>query len=93
MQDLNYSLKQPCRRNCSGSLAMRSDQDRVLVLIANQLCEVGSPRMDAHSLKPTLGTIKDHMGALRWWAEKTGTQNAVAPTNAGGQIVSVCCGR
>jgi site-specific recombinase XerC len=97
MRDLNYSLKQLCRRNRDGSFATQANRERILDLIADQLHEMGFHHMDAHSLKPkhveklvshwlgeelAPGTIKNRMSALRWWAEKVGKQNVVVRTNA-----------
>jgi hypothetical protein len=97
MRDLNYSLKQLCRRNRDGSFGTQADRERILDLIADQLYELGFDHMDAHSLKPkhieklverwlaedlSPGTIKNRMTQLRWWAEKVGKQNVVARTNA-----------
>lgn len=97
MRDLNYSLKQLCRRNRDGSFATQADREHILDLIADQLQEVGFRNMDAHSLKPkhveklvarwlsedlAPGTIKNRMTQLRWWAEKVGKQNVVARGNA-----------
>ena len=41
MRDLNYELKQMCRRNSHGSFATQRDRERVLDLVANQLHELG----------------------------------------------------
>lgn len=97
MRDLNYDLKQLCRRNCDGSYATQADREHILDLIANQLDGMGFRHMDAHSLKPkhveklveqwlaenlSPGTIKNRMSALRWWAQKTGKENIIARSNA-----------
>jgi hypothetical protein len=97
MRDLNYDLKQLCRRNRDGSFATQADREHILDLIADQLQEMGFRHMNAHSLKPkhveklverwlaenlSPGTIKNRMSALRWWAEKIGKENIVARTNA-----------
>ena len=97
MRDLNYDLKQVCRRNRDGSYATQSDREHILDLIADQLDELGFRHMNAHSLKPkhveklverwlaeelSPGTIKNRMSALRWWAEKVGKESIVARTNA-----------
>src|SRR6516225_10160007 len=97
MRDLNYDLKQLCRRNRDGSYATQADRERILDLIADQLHEMGFRHMNAHSFKPkhveklvehwlaenlSPGTIKNRMSALRWWAEKIGKENIVARTNA-----------
>src|SRR5438552_16031021 len=52
MRDLNYALKQLCRRNRDGSYATQADREHILDLIADQLDEMGFRQMDAHSLKP-----------------------------------------
>jgi hypothetical protein len=97
MRDLNYALKQLCRRNHDGSYATQADREHILDLIADQLEEMGFRHMDAQSLKPkhvekladrwlaearAPGTIKNRMAALRWWAEKIGKENIVARSNA-----------
>jgi hypothetical protein len=97
MRDLNYDLKQLCRRNRDGSYATQADREHILDLIADQLHEMGFRHMNAHSLKPkhveklverwlaenlSPGTIKNRMSALRWWAEKTAKENIIARSNA-----------
>ena len=96
MRDLNYELKQLCRRNCDGSYATQRDRKHILNLIANQLYELGFRHMRTASLKPkhvealiecwkteglAVGTIKNRMAELRWWAEKIGKQNVIARDN------------
>ncbi len=96
MRDLNYELKQLCRRNHDGSYATQRDRERVLDLVASQLHELGYRHMTAASLKPkhveglverwnaeglAVGTIKNRMAELRWWAEKIGKQNVMARDN------------
>ncbi len=96
MRDLNYELKQLCRRNRDGSYATQRDRERVLDLVAGQLQELGYRHMVAASLKPkhveglverwqaeglAVGTIKNRMAELRWWAEKIGKQNVIARDN------------
>ncbi|MBX9602410.1 MAG: hypothetical protein K2X35_15480, partial [Bryobacteraceae bacterium] len=81
MRDLNYELKQICRRNRDGSYATQRDRERLLALVATQLHELGYRHMAAASLKPkhvdalverwkaeglTIGTIKNRMAELRW---------------------------
>jgi site-specific recombinase XerC len=87
MRDLNYALKQLCDRNRDGSHATQHDRERVLDLIASQLQEMGFRQMVVAGLKPkhveglverwkaeglAIGTIKNRMAELRWWAEKIG---------------------
>ena len=96
MRDLNYHLKQLCHRNRDGSHATQRDRERVLDLVANQLREMGFRHLAAASLKPKLverlverwkaeglavGTIKNRMAELRWWAEKIGKQNVLTRDN------------
>ncbi len=97
MRDLNYQLKQLCRRNRDGSYATQRDRERILSLIADQLHALGFRGMNSRSLKPkhvealvnrwrrenrSLGTIKNRMAALRWWAQKVDRQNVIARSNA-----------
>ncbi len=96
MRDLNYELKQLCHRNRDGSYATQRDRARVLDLVANQLQHLGYRHLAAASLKPkhveglverwkaeglAVGTIKNRMAELRWWAEKVGKQNVIAKDN------------
>ncbi len=96
MRDLNYQLKQLCRHCREGSHATQAKRERMLTLIANQLHELGYRRMRARSLKPkhieallqtwreqdlSIGTIKNRMAAIRWWADKVDKRNVVARTN------------
>ena len=96
MRDLNYALKQLCRRNRDGSHSTQRDRERVLDHIANQLHDMGFRHMEAGSLKPkhverlverwkteelSEGTMKNRMAQIRWWAEKIAKQNVVARDN------------
>lgn len=96
MRDLNFELKQLCHRNRDGSYATQRDRERVLGQIANQLHELGYRHMGAASLKSkhverlvenwkmaglSVGTIKNRMSELRWWAEKIGRKNVIAKNN------------
>jgi len=96
MRDLNYQLKQLCRNNRDGSYRTQADRERQLTLIANQLHELGYRRMNTQSLKPkhiealvvhwqreeiTIGTIKNRLSTIRWWADKVNRQNVVARSN------------
>lgn len=96
MRNLNYELKQMCRRNRDGSYSTQRDRERVLDLVADQLQELGYRHMAAASLKPkhveglverwqaeglAIGTIKNRMAELRWWAEKIGKQNVISRDN------------
>lgn len=96
MRDLNYELKQLCRRNRDGSYATQRDREHILMLIANQLHELGFRNMMRESLRSKhveavierwkaqglqAGTIKNRMAELRWWAEKIGKQNVIRKEN------------
>ena len=68
----------------------------MLTLIANQLHDLGYRKMADRSLKPkhiealvkhwfaqglSIGTIKNRMAVIRWWAHKVDKQNEVARSN------------
>ena len=96
MRNLNYQLKQLCRRNRDGGHVTRYNRERMLTLFANQLHEMGFHHMVARSLKPkhvealvkqwqgdgvSVGTIKNRLSVLRWWAEKVDKRNVMARSN------------
>jgi hypothetical protein len=96
MRDLNYQLKQLCRHCREGSYATQAKRERMLTLIANQLHALGYRGMSARSLKPkhieallerwreqdlSIGTIKNRMAVIRWWANKVDKRNVVARNN------------
>ena len=96
LRDLNYQLKQICRRNRDGSFTTQRDRERLLTQIANQLHDLGYRHMGTQSLKPkhvealvqfwkdkglSAGAMKNRLAVLRWWAQKVGRQNVVARSN------------
>ncbi len=96
MKQLNYELKQICNRNKDGSYSTRSNRERILTLVANQLHELGYKNLKATGLKPkhvealikkwidddlSAGTIKNRMCHLRWWAEKIGKSSIISKEN------------
>jgi len=96
MRDLNYHLKELCRRNRDGSYATQQNRERLLSLMADQLHALGYRDMNAQSLKPkhveallrrwqreglSIGTVKNRMAAMRWWAHKVDRRNVVARSN------------
>ncbi|MCG8023954.1 MAG: integrase domain-containing protein [Candidatus Thiodiazotropha endolucinida] len=96
MRDLNYQLKQLCRRNKDGSFTTQRDRERLLTQMANQLHDLGYRHMSAQSLKPkhvealvkhwkdealSVGAMKNRLATLRWWAQKVNRQNVVARSN------------
>jgi len=96
MRDLNYQLKKLCRQCREGSYATQVKRERMLTLMANQLHELCYRKMTPRSLKPkhieamiklwsdqdlSIGTIKNRMAVIRWWAHKIDKQNVVARSN------------
>jgi len=97
MKDLNYQLMKLCRDNRDGSYSTQANRSRILDLIANQLAELGFRRMQARSLKPkhvhalvslwkeksiSIGTMKNRLSALRWWAKKINKPGIIARDNS-----------
>ncbi len=97
MKTLNHNLKQLCRTCKEGSYATQRNRERILTQAANELHAMGYRKMQARSLKPkhiealvkhwqerdlSIGTIKNRMATLRWWAEKVNKQNVMARSNA-----------
>ena len=99
MRDLNYQLKQLCRRNRDGGYATQRNRERLLSLIADQLRALGFRNMNAQSLKPkhveglvnrwqeeslSVGTIKNTVQAIMEKLEVSDrTQAAVLAVRAG----------
>ena len=96
MRDLNYQLKQLCQQCREGAYNTQANREHILTLVANELHALGYRGMTARSLKPkhidalikdwfakgiAIGTIKNRMAAIRWWARKANKQNVVARSN------------
>ncbi len=96
MKDLNYQLSKLCRDNRDGGFSTQATRSRILDLIANQLQELGFRRMQPRSLKPKhvdalvahwrdqgigIGTLKNRLSALRWWAKKVNKPSIIARDN------------
>ena len=96
MRNLNYQLKKLGRNNRDGSHATQAKRAYLLSQIANQLHELGFKGLSARSLRPkhvdalvslwqrqriAVGTIKNRMAAIRWWARKVNRRGAVAQGN------------
>jgi integrase len=96
MKDLNFQLMKLCRENRDGSYFTQATRSRILDLIANQLHEMGYRQMQARSIKPkhinalvsfwkdqsiSVGTFKNRLSALRWWANKVGKADIIARDN------------
>lgn len=90
LRDLNYQLKQICRRNKDGSFTTQRDRERLLTQIADQLHQLGYRHMRVQSLKPkhvealveswqggglSAGAMKNRLAAIRWWAQKVNLLN------------------
>ncbi len=97
MKDLNYQLMKLCRDNRDGGFSTQATRSRILDLIANQLQELGFRRMQPRSLKPkhvdallahwqdqsiSVGTLKNRLSALRWWAKKVNKPSIIARDNS-----------
>jgi len=97
MRNLNYQLKQLCRKHEEGGFATRRDREYTLSLIADQLWEAGYKHLRVKELKGrhvnalvarwtaeelNPGTIKNRMSVLRWWARKTGRNSVIDRENA-----------
>lgn len=95
-KDIAKELASLCARNKDGSFATQADRATILHAAARTLQRAGFQNLAASSLKPkhvqvlldqwradgiAVGTLKNRMAALRWWAEKVGKQNCVPRTN------------
>jgi site-specific recombinase XerC len=96
VKDLNYQLMKLCRANRDGSYSTQATRRRILDYIANQLHALGYKHMQAKSLKPkhvkalvsqwkdqglSVGTFKNRLSALRWWARKVGKADMILKDN------------
>ena len=97
MRDLNFELKLLCLNCKEDSFVTQNDRLNVLQLIANQLHNLGFRRMSVNGLKPkhvfslvefwkkqgiSVGTIKNRLAYIRWWARKVGKFDMLPETNA-----------
>ncbi len=97
MKDLNYQLSKLCRDNRDGGFSTQATRSRILDLIASQLQALGYRRMQPTSLKPkhvdallahwreqgiSIGTLKNRLSALRWWAKKVNKPSIIARDNS-----------
>ena len=96
MKDLNYQLMKLCKANRDGSYSTQATRKRILDRIANQLHALGYKHMQAKSLKPkhvealvshwkdqglSIGTLKNLLSGLRWWARKVGKDDMIPKDN------------
>lgn len=97
MRNLNFELRNLCRDCKEGSFATHSNRLRELDLIANQLHDLGFRKLSKKGLKPkhvvalvefwkkqsiSIGTMKNRMAHLRWWADKIGKFDMLPADNA-----------
>ena len=97
MKDLNYQLMKLCKANRDGSFSTQATRRRILDRIANQLHELGYKHMQAKSLKPkhvealvslwkdqdlSVGTLKNLLSGLRWWARHVGKGDMIPKDNS-----------
>lgn len=95
-KDIAKELSSLCARNKDGSFATQANRANILHAAARTLQKAGFQNLAAASIKPkhvdvllaqwnadglAVGTIKNRMAAVRWWAEKVGKQNCVPRTN------------
>ena len=96
MDKLQWDFLQLCKRNRDGSFSTQNARSRNLDLIARELKALGYRNMRATSLKPKhvealvkhwtekgleVGTVKNRMSHIRWWAEKMGNASVVPNDN------------
>jgi hypothetical protein len=97
MKNLNFQLRKLCRENRDGGFSTQAGRSRMLDLVANQLDELGYRGMQPRSLKPkhvlaltklwqeqeiSIGTRKNRLSVLRWWARKVDKQSVIARDNS-----------
>jgi hypothetical protein len=96
MDNLSSGLGQLCRHNRDGGRTTQKDRERVLALIARQLKEMGFRHMSVKSLNGkdvmalrdrwlkeglNIGTIKNRLAHLRWWAGKVNRAGIIPADN------------
>lgn len=97
MRDLNFELRNLCLNSKEDSFATRSDRLSILDLVANQLHDLGFRRLSINGLKPkhvfalvdlwkhhaiSIGTIKNRLACIRWWARKIGKFDMLPTDNS-----------
>lgn len=95
--DIFVDLMRLVERNRDGSYATQAARREVLAQVAHDLKDMGFRTLPATGLKPkhvtalvkrwqasgiAVGTMKNRMSHVRWWAEKVGKRNCVPRTNA-----------
>lgn len=97
MANLKGGFIQLCSRNKDGSYATKAKRLSSLISMGGELSELGYKFKDPKSIKPkhvealisnwrdknlSVGTIKNRLSHVRWWAEKVGKQNVVLRNNS-----------
>lgn len=97
MRDLNFQIKKLCLNCKEDSFATQQNRLRELDLVANQLHDLGFRNLSYKGLKPkhvtalvelwkkdsiSIGTIKNRMAYVRWWADKIGKFAMIPKDNA-----------
>jgi hypothetical protein len=87
MRDLNFQLRMLCLHSKEDSFATQAKRLEDLLLVANQLHDLGFKRLSVNGLKPkhvlalvalwkkhgvSIGTMKNRLSYIRWWANKIG---------------------
>jgi len=96
MHDLNFQLRNLCLNCNEDSFATQSKRLADLDLVANQLHNLGFRRMSVNGLKPkhvfalvelwknqsvSVGTMKNRLAFIRWWANKIKKFDMLPSTN------------
>lgn len=97
MRKLNFDLRNLCLNHKEDSFATQSKRLHDLQLIANHLHDLGFERLHATGLKPkhvfalveswkkdnvSIGTIKNRLAYIRWWANKIGKFDMLPKDNS-----------
>lgn len=97
MRQLNHDLKRLQDERAEGAFGMRTGRSFALAQMANTLHDLGYRRLRATGLKGkhvealvrewkrqrlSVGTMKNRMAHLRWWANRIGKANVVRADNA-----------
>ncbi|WP_299775677.1 phage integrase N-terminal domain-containing protein [uncultured Pseudoteredinibacter sp.] len=96
MRKLNFQLKQLCKTSRDGSYTTQSNRHNILQKMAEDLYKLGFRGMQAKSIKQkhvealinqykqeglSIGTLKNRISVLRWWANKVEKPQVVAKNN------------
>jgi len=97
MRNLAYQFRQMCGRNKDGSHSTQASRRRLFSMIAKDIEQLGFRNLETGGLKPkhvealvapwkekqlAIGTVKNLMTAVRFWAEHVGKDNVVKRNNS-----------